>query len=232
MDPVTSKANAVLAVWTDAKVEAEANFNEWYNRQHLNERSDVPGFLSGRRYRAISGRPRYMALYDTTGADILSSAAYRGALDNPTSWTQRIMPSFYNMTRSVLDIQARVGRGYGSIAASFRPRPGKAATPALEQWLKETALPLVLEQPGITGAQFLKSNQPSSASGSTEGSLRTEPDASIEWAVFVEGTEPALVRTACQSILPRDCFQEHGAGTVYRGLYRLLYGNDALRKDF
>lgn len=232
MDPATNEAKAVLAVWTNAKAEAETDFNEWYNRQHVNERCDVPGFLSGRRYKSISGGPRYMALYDTTGAEILSSKPYRKALDNPTSWTQRIMPSFYDMTRSVLDIEARVGRGYGTIAASFRPNPGKAASAAFEQWLKETALPSALEHPGITNAQFLKSSQPSSASQSTEGRLRTEPDASIEWAVFIEGTEPHFVRAASRSILSRTQFREHDAGTVHRGLYRLLYGNDALRKDF
>jgi hypothetical protein len=232
VDPETYEANAVLTVWTNAKAEAEADFNEWYNRQHVNERCDVPGFLSGRRYKSILGGPRYMALYDTAGSDILSSEPYRRALDTPTSWTQRIMPSFYDMTRSVLDIEARVGRGYGSIAASFRPTPGKTASDMLERWLKETALPSALAQPGITNAQFLKSKQPSPATQSTEGRLRTEPDASIDWAVFVEGTEPHFVRAACRSILSRAQFREHGAGTVHRGLYRLLYGNDALRKDF
>ena len=225
-------AGAVLAVWTDAKADGEADFNEWYNRQHVNERCDVPGFLSGRRYRAISGRPRYMALYDTAGSDILSSAPYRKTLDNPTPWTQRIMPSFHNMTRAVLDIEARVGRGYGSVVASIRPRPGVAVPTALAAWLIDRAIPALLEQPGMTGLQLLVSGQNRSANDSTEGQLRSEADATVEWAFFVEGTEPAFVRAACRAVQLREALRQYGAGTVYRGLYRLLYGNDARRNDY
>ncbi len=230
--PDKNDAKAVLTVWTDARADAEADFNEWYNRQHVNERCDVPGFLSGRRYRAISGRPRYMALYDTTGADILSSAPYRKALDNPTSWTQRVMPSFHNMTRAVLDIEKRAGRGYGAIAASFRPKPNTEISPDLAEWLSTSAIPSILQQPGITSAQLLVSGAQSSANNTTEGKMRAETDSSVEWAFVVEGTEPSLVRTACRAVLPGDTLKRRGAGTVYRGLYRLLYGNDALRKDF
>jgi len=226
------QARAVLTVWTDAAATADADFNEWYNREHVNERSDVPGFLSGRRYRAISGRPRYMALYDTTGADVLSSPAYRAALDNPSDWTQRIMPGFQNLTRAVLDIRARTGRGYGAVAASFRPPPGEAVPDALADWLVSTALPALLERPGVTGASFLVATAHSAATDSTEGKLRPGRDETVEWAVIVEGTEPDLVRTACNEVLPRAAFANRNARKVHRGLYRLLYGNDSLRKDY
>ena len=224
-------AGAVLAVWTDAKATAEADFNEWYNRQHVNERADVPGFLCGRRYRAISGRPRYMALYDTTGSDILSSAPYRKALNNPTDWTQRVMPGFQGLIRAVLDVETRVGRGYGATVASFRPRPGAEASPSLIAWLTQDALPAVLDEPGITGAQLLCSARNRTATDTTEGQLRDEPDKTVEWACFVDGTEPAMVRAASRKILSREALRDHGAGPVSRGLYRFLYGNDSLRQE-
>ncbi len=224
-------AGAVLAVWTDAKADAEADFNEWYNRQHVNERCDVSGFLSGRRYRAISGRPRYMALYDTVGSEILSSAPYRKALNNPTAWTQAVMPGFQGLIRAVLDVETRIGRGYGATVASFRPHPGTDALPSLITWLTQDALPAILDEPGITGAQLLCSARNRTATDTTEGKLRDEPDRTVEWACFVDGTEPAMVRSACQRILPRETFRERGAGAVNRGLYRFLYGNDSLRQE-
>ncbi len=232
MHPESQNAKAVLAVWTDARPDGDADFNEWYNRQHVNERCDVPGFLSGRRYRAISGRPRYMALYDTVGADVLASEPYRKALNNPTAWTQQVMPSFHNMTRAVLDIEKRVGRGYGTVAASFRPRPGRTLPGPLADWLVRTAMPSILEKPGIIGAQLLKSSANSSANETTEGKIRSEPDSSVEWAFIVEGTEPTFMRAACKTVLSPEALKRQGAGPLYRGIYRLLYGNDALRKDF
>lgn len=224
-------AGAVLTVWTDAEADAEADFNEWYNRQHVNERCDVPGFLSGRRYCAISGRPRYMALYETTGSDVLSSAAYRSVLDNPTDWTRQVMPAFQGLIRAVLDVEARIGRGYGATVASFRPRSGVAASPALAEWLTQDAMPAILAQPGIVGAQLLRSTQNRTATDSTEGQLRSEADSTVEWALFVEGGAPAQVRAACRAVLPPEAFRARGAGTVSRGLYRLVYGNDSQRKE-
>lgn len=232
MQSNADEARAVLAVWTDAAEATDADFNEWYNREHVNERADVPGFLSGRRYRALTGRPRYMALYDTIGADVLSSPTYRAALDNPSEWTQRVMPGFRNLTRAVLDIRARVGVGYGAVAASFRPPPGKKPSDAMAEWLAGTALPEILERPGVTGASFLTAGSPAPATNSTEGRLRPGADESVEWAVIVEGTEPDMVRAACNAILPRGAFANRGAPRVKRGQYRLLYGNDSLRKDY
>ena len=42
-------AAAVLAFWTEIAAPAEADFNAWYNRQHLAERLGVPGFSLGAR---------------------------------------------------------------------------------------------------------------------------------------------------------------------------------------
>ena len=224
-------AKAVLTVWTDAKTNAEADFNEWYNRQHVNERCDVPGFLSGRRYRAISGRPRYMALYDTVGSDILSSAPYRKALNNPTDWTHKVMPGFKGLVRAILDVEFRVGRGYGATVASFRPHPGAEASQLFVTWLTQDALPAVLNEPGVTGAQLLCSARNRTATDTTEGQLRDEPDKTVEWACFIDGTEPAMVRAACSKILSRETLRDRGAGSVNRGLYRFLYGNDSLRQE-
>ena len=57
-------AEGMLVVWTDVDPAGEDDFEEWYNREHVNERAAIKGFLSGHRYRAIRGRPRYLALYE------------------------------------------------------------------------------------------------------------------------------------------------------------------------
>ena len=53
--------SGVLMVWTDVAAETDALFNGWYNRQHLSEWVNVPGFRNGRRYRAVQGAPAYLA---------------------------------------------------------------------------------------------------------------------------------------------------------------------------
>ena len=61
----------------------EADFNRWYDREHLEERVAIDGFLEARRYVAHAGSPKYLCLYSTETFDVLDSPAYRTRLDNP-----------------------------------------------------------------------------------------------------------------------------------------------------
>src|SRR5947208_12513380 len=42
----------------------EAEFNRWYNEEHLAERLAIPGFLNGARYEAVKGGPKHLAVYE------------------------------------------------------------------------------------------------------------------------------------------------------------------------
>ena len=81
----------ILAIFNNAAPGREAEFEEWFQHEHLAERIAVPGFLLGRRYEAVSGQPRYFNFYLTQSADVLKSAAYLERLDHPTPMTQKIM---------------------------------------------------------------------------------------------------------------------------------------------
>ena len=43
----------------------EAEFNRWYDREHLEERVAIDGFVEARRYVAHDARPKYLSLYST-----------------------------------------------------------------------------------------------------------------------------------------------------------------------
>jgi hypothetical protein len=45
----------ILAIFNNAAPGREAEFDEWFQHEHLAERLAVPGFLLGRRYEAVSG---------------------------------------------------------------------------------------------------------------------------------------------------------------------------------
>jgi len=44
-------------VWTDIDAEHGAEFNRWYDEEHLPRLLEVSGFLSAGRYVAIEGQP-------------------------------------------------------------------------------------------------------------------------------------------------------------------------------
>jgi hypothetical protein len=92
----TQSANGLLAVWTDIAPEAEREFNEWYDSEHIPQLLGVPGFLSGRRYQAAEGEPKYLALYDLTDVEVMKSDAFRQVREQPTKWTEKMRPLFRN----------------------------------------------------------------------------------------------------------------------------------------
>ena len=69
--------NGLLLFMTDIDAAHEAEFHRWYEEEHLTERMAIPGFITARRFQAIEGGPKYLALYDLETPDVLQSAAYR-----------------------------------------------------------------------------------------------------------------------------------------------------------
>jgi hypothetical protein len=94
----------LLIVWTDIPAAMEADFNRWYNEEHLAERVGIPGFLNARRYISLEGTPKYIALYDTVNAQVLQSETYLKVLNNATPWTQRVRPHFQNFVRNEYEL--------------------------------------------------------------------------------------------------------------------------------
>ena len=86
------KGTGLLMVWADVPADKEAEFNRWYNEEHLAERLAVPGFLGGARYEAVKGGPKHLAVYELESAAVMQSAAYKKVQASPTPWTQRSGP--------------------------------------------------------------------------------------------------------------------------------------------
>jgi hypothetical protein len=84
----------------------EAVFNEVYDKEHVPLLLQVPGVLSVARFRAepvtmviggerktivIEDEPRYSALYELTGPEVLTSAAWAKAVDQGR-WPSEVRP--------------------------------------------------------------------------------------------------------------------------------------------
>jgi hypothetical protein len=90
----------LLLVMIDVDPEHEEEFNRWYNEEHLPERLSCPGFLSGRRFIALEGGPKYLALYDLESPEVLQADAYQ-KIFGPSDWTKRISKHFIRTVRNV-----------------------------------------------------------------------------------------------------------------------------------
>lgn len=115
------RGKAFMIVWHDIRAEGERDYHLWHTREHMPERLGVPGFLRGRRGVDWGrDRHRYLTLYEGESLATFGAPEYLARLNNPTPWTLRTQPTFYNFIRSACDIAASVGRGVGGAMATFR----------------------------------------------------------------------------------------------------------------
>jgi hypothetical protein len=178
----------LLAVWTDVEPAAEADFNLWYTHQHVPERVGVPGFARGRRYAAPErDKHRYCAFYETQSLDVLSSPVYVARLNDPTTWTQRVMPNFRNMIRGACRTVATAGHGIGGSLATVRldlPQgPEGIDVAALKKLTRDLAA-----QHGIVGAHVIVRDRSIVGAQTVESALRTTPDALFDAAILIESS--------------------------------------------
>src|SRR5262245_57460185 len=92
----------LLLMMTDIDPVDEEDFNRWYEEEHLDERMAIPGFINARRFTALEGGPKYLALYDLESPEVLQSAPYRHIVGaGKSAWTQRMEKQFINFRRNV-----------------------------------------------------------------------------------------------------------------------------------
>jgi hypothetical protein len=134
----------ILAIFNDCRAGYEAEFEAWFQGEHLLERLAVPGFLFGRRHARISGAPGYFNFYVVETPEVLTSKPYLERVDNPTPMTHKIMSEvFINMNRTVCRRIVRRGRFRGAFAvlARFNQKPDEAAlTGTLEKLAADTSV--------------------------------------------------------------------------------------------
>ena len=109
-------AAAILTIWTDIPADIEAEFNEWYNREHLPDLVQrTPGFLRGRRYAAIAGAPKFLTLYDLESSAVMLSEAHVALLRQRTARDRLFVPRFQNTIKGICDVACRIGEGEGGL---------------------------------------------------------------------------------------------------------------------
>ena len=205
-----SDAQGLLAVWVDIPAALDADFNDWYDREHLAERAGIAGFRTARRYIAEAAKPKYHALYETDSLAVFGSADYKRYLGPlMTGWSKRIMGAFENNHRRCCRFVTGAGGGIGAMVASLRFR----AEDALETKLK-SALSAALTPSGAIGAKLWRTDL---AVTFPDGPPR---EVFQELVITIEAVGAGAARAGADALLA--ALRDSGA-PGYRGLYRLLH---------
>ena len=162
-----SEPYGILAIWNDCRAGREAEFEVWFQGEHLQERLAVPGFLFGRRHQAISGSAGYFNFYLVESPAVLTSKPYLERLDHPTPMTKKIMAEvFLNMNRTICRRTLRRGsfRGAYAVTLRFNEAPDTAALTSLAETL--------VRDPGIAACEIWTALDPAGQPVSMEEKLR------------------------------------------------------------
>ncbi len=163
-------AKGLMAFWADIDAPYVLQYQQWHSCEHIPERVSIPGFLVGRRYRAMDDAPRFLMLYETEGPQVLTSDAYMAALNKPTEWTREALTHFRKPVRTVYSILAGQGSGAGLTAPYVRTMRFDLSAADAEETLDGWAAS-VADTPGVKRARVWKSDAAGSDVATSERAI-------------------------------------------------------------
>ena len=104
-----SEAKALMTAWTHVAPEHEAEFNAWYDSEHLPEIVALPGFLSARRYACEGAVPKYLAWYDAADETVEPGPHLKKYLADSAPSMKHIAPNLQHRERMNFRLMRDVG---------------------------------------------------------------------------------------------------------------------------
>jgi len=190
---IRMSAAGLLAIWSDVTPQSETDYLHWLTREHAVERVSTAGFLSVRVFRAMDfDLRRYFIVYELESPSALSGDDYVRKLDNPTSWSQRIMPTLKNFVRGGGRVTLASGAGQGGFAAAVVLDDTQMAD-------AETLVARLVRMDRICSARLLKVDKDKTSIPTREKSLRRE-DQSFANLLLFDGLDAVAVRSALDTV--------------------------------
>jgi hypothetical protein len=199
----------VLAVWNNRVKASAANYENWYQTEHLPERLAVPGFMRGRRYQAVVGDLEFFTWYEVASPAVLRSEPYMKCLANPTPWTQEMMSGiFIDASRTLCRREVLWGEVFGAAALAIR------FADALDPERARQAIEGLNDPSSLARAELWTSDEQPGEGAMAEEAIRG-PDAKIASCLLLEFLRDPDAQAAADSL--RANFSDGNLG-----IYRLL----------
>ncbi len=136
----------ILFSQMEPPAEQTERFHQWYEHDHIPARMALDGFLGARRFRAVEGSPRYLAVYELDSLAALETEAYRAVKTAPSALTGQMLASVHGFTRYTCEQLSDTGEpvrgGFLSVVAFTVP---EQETAEFDAWYEQEHEPLLLE---------------------------------------------------------------------------------------
>ncbi len=218
------RGKGMLVVFNEVKRRDEPDFTEWYNREHIDERVNLPGFKRARRYVAVNAKPKFLATYECSKVGDLATPGYLALLANQSAWSQRVMNKFTSFKRMTVRVQLDLTHGVGGALTCIRLAPHPSGRAGLLVWLRKV-LPQAVAMPGMVGAAAAE-NDLETANAPGKGKNFDYPRSeSAEWIVMLESGDVAAGEAAAKKVFKPAALAKFGVKAPVVGSYRLLFSH-------
>jgi hypothetical protein len=142
----------LLAAFMNPPRDDEAGFNAWYDEEHVPNRTVLDGFLSAKRFKAVSDDqdPRYLALYDLRSPDVLAGPGYQRVSTERSAREQDMLAKIPKLDRRVYELVLDGAPWTDAppyvLTVGMTPPPG--AEDDFVAWYRQEHIDMLLEVPG------------------------------------------------------------------------------------
>jgi len=153
-----AKAKGLLVAGFNSSNISDDEFNDWYDTEHVPERSRVPGFINCVRWVGADDPKVAIATYDLESHDVLHSAPYQAiARENLSPWSKRVIGKVQRLCRiegEQLIPGDQVSRGTTGSLMIFACNVKPAIEAEVKSWYGDEHIPRLLKVPGVVSARF------------------------------------------------------------------------------
>jgi hypothetical protein len=197
--------------WYDTDPTFQPELDCWHSQEHMPERVDLPGFLTGQRYTALDKNSRYCVLYRAVDVQTFVSGPYLNVLNNPTDWTRRMMRGIRNLNRSLCSAVRDSGAGFGRTLHTIQFSPDSNSEAKLISWLDEAVTSQVLAERGAVRLSLAIADRAISQTKTAEQDLREGHDTVSDWILLFESYLDAPGDTVwTEGLLSSESLESHG----------------------
>ena len=201
--------------------------DRWYESEHLPERVTDAGYLTARRFRATSGTPEYMAVFEASTPEALASDGYRRITQSISPLSQRVRNGFRRCIRSTHVVVGSFGQASGGAVLCSRLRMTEPQLQRFTEWARDGFADLARGQPAVLNGHALAPSPEVRAK--MDGFRATgQSDEWVDAVVLLEFGRADVAETF-KTIVDRDGLADRGikAQQVDVGVYQFLVGFSA-----
>jgi hypothetical protein len=136
----------ILFSQMEPPAEFEEEFHRWYDEDHVPVRLGSEGFLAARRYDAVEGEPKYLAIYELEDLSALETETYKKIKAEPSDLTKRMLGSVHGFTRftceEITDLGDPTATGAFIAVVAFSVPEGELAE--FDDWYVSEHVPALL----------------------------------------------------------------------------------------